>query len=233
MTTKLRKVEEVRAPKSINDMPYGAAQTKARREFLAAVVAEKVAAGFVAKVIGKGSYQTVAVYETLEVETRDQLRGTCQRCGGSVAVVNGVLAHHGYTRPGYGYILGDCMGTNREPAEKSVDLAKSLRAVALEDAANMERRADEVDAADKLGERPEVTKLRAALAEITAAPATSHDARERRDNARKALNAEIHRAAGLRSDARSARQYAEFVASFIVPRLGKDLSIVKIPVEGR
>ena len=230
MKTKLTKVQEVRTPREINEMPYGAAQTKARREFLAGVVAAKEAEGFVAKIVGKGSYQTVNVYAAAEVETRDQLRGTCQRCGASVAVQGGTIVHHGYERPGYGYIVGGCGGVNNLPAETSIDLATLFRDRALEDAARYDARAAEIDAADAKGERPEVTKARAAF---DAARAVAMDVAGRVDAIRKAeaaLNAERYLAHTLRSDARSARQYAEFMSTAVLPRLGKDLAIVKIEV---
>lgn len=232
MKTKLTKVEEVRTPREINDMPYGAAQTKARREFLAAVVAEKEAAGFTAKIVGKGSYQTVAVYRAEQIETREQLRGTCQRCAGSVAVVNGVLAHHGYTRPGWGSIVGDCIGVNRKPAEHSIDFAKDLRTSTLEHAAKMETRAAEIEAGDKIAERPEVTEARAKVAAAKALPATS-DRVKAINAAQRELNGYLYLPSSLRADARSARDYAAMLERDVFPRLGKDLAIVLIPVEGR
>lgn len=37
------------------------------------------------------------------------------------------LVHHGYKRPGEGYIIGDCFGVGREPHEVSPELAKDYR----------------------------------------------------------------------------------------------------------
>ncbi len=43
--------------------------------------------------------------------------GTCQICEREIAVEEGSIVHHGYRRPGVGYIIGDCFGVGYEPYE--------------------------------------------------------------------------------------------------------------------
>jgi hypothetical protein len=45
--------------------------------------------------------------------------GTCGLCDQKVKCPNDKLAHHGYKRPGYGYIEGSCPGTGLPPIEIS------------------------------------------------------------------------------------------------------------------
>jgi len=45
--------------------------------------------------------------------------GWCPVCEGTFKVRNKLLVHHGYERPGHGYIVGDCFGVNRPPHELS------------------------------------------------------------------------------------------------------------------
>jgi hypothetical protein len=40
-------------------------------------------------------------------------------------VRGGLLVHHGYKRPGYGHIVGDCFGVDRPPHETSDDCARA------------------------------------------------------------------------------------------------------------
>lgn len=42
-------------------------------------------------------------------------RAECQICERRQATNAGVLWHHGYTRPGIGFIVGDCPGVNHKP----------------------------------------------------------------------------------------------------------------------
>jgi hypothetical protein len=42
-------------------------------------------------------------------------RDECQICERKQSLVQGTLGHHGYTRPGYGYIQGDCFGVGYAP----------------------------------------------------------------------------------------------------------------------
>lgn len=50
--------------------------------------------------------------------------GTCI-CGGKWKVRGKKLVHHGYTRPGIGYIEGDCFGVGYQPLELSPTLAEA------------------------------------------------------------------------------------------------------------
>ena len=43
--------------------------------------------------------------------------GWCPVCQRDIKVRSGVLVHHGYQRPGVGYIIGDCPGVGHEPYE--------------------------------------------------------------------------------------------------------------------
>ena len=48
-----------------------------------------------------------------------QIIGTCAICLRSQVVRKGRMVTHGYQRPGYGYIIGECFGVNYEPYETS------------------------------------------------------------------------------------------------------------------
>lgn len=49
--------------------------------------------------------------------------GFCPVCERDIKVQYNELVHHGYQRPGYGYIVGDCYGVHRPPHEVSPDTA--------------------------------------------------------------------------------------------------------------
>lgn len=101
-----------RPPADIRD------NTKARRAWLAdALELVKAHPNLEAKIIGKGSYQEIAVWQLTEVEGRLRHRGHCQYCGHEQVVKGGVLVLHGYTRPGDGYIFNECPGINLPPLE--------------------------------------------------------------------------------------------------------------------
>jgi hypothetical protein len=53
--------------------------------------------------------------------------GTCQACFGSFALKGEKMVHHGYKRPGVGYIVGDCWGVGHLPYELDVEVTKSWR----------------------------------------------------------------------------------------------------------
>jgi hypothetical protein len=54
--------------------------------------------------------------------------GTCQVCFAQQRVMGGqTMAIHGYTRPGCGYIIGDCRGSKHLPFEKDCTVTKSHR----------------------------------------------------------------------------------------------------------
>lgn len=48
----------------------------------------------------------------------------CQICARPIKVVNGVIAHHGYTRPGDGWQTASCMGAKFAPYEVSCERIK-------------------------------------------------------------------------------------------------------------
>lgn len=57
-----------------------------------------------------------------KVNARD--RGECQICEGKFSMLGGKLGHHGYKRPGCGYIVGDCMGVAHAPYPATDALVK-------------------------------------------------------------------------------------------------------------
>lgn len=107
--------ETIYAPRDIQE------NTKARREWLAAKCAELIAAGREAKVCGVGCMQYVSVKIAKAKATRMQLRGLCQCCGRQQAVMNGVIAHHGYLRPEAGWQTPSCIGARFAPLSESCE----------------------------------------------------------------------------------------------------------------
>lgn len=55
----------------------------------------------------------------------------CQICENDQKLHGGLMVHHGYTRPGIGYIQGDCYGVAMVPYEVSCDAIKAWK-VSLE-----------------------------------------------------------------------------------------------------
>lgn len=55
--------------------------------------------------------------------------GFCPCCARDIKVRTGSLVHHGYERPGWGHIVGDCYGALRTPHETSDELAKEYLGV--------------------------------------------------------------------------------------------------------
>lgn len=55
--------------------------------------------------------------------------GYCPVCANDFKVRTGLLVHHGYRRPGFGHIVGDCLGALRTPHETSDELAAEYRDV--------------------------------------------------------------------------------------------------------
>lgn len=53
--------------------------------------------------------------------------GYCPVCDKNFKVRSRVLVHHGYQRPGFGHIVGDCLGALRTPHQTSPDLAAEYR----------------------------------------------------------------------------------------------------------
>lgn len=127
----LEKASEAAHTKAGDYSPNALRVSKDRKAYLEAKVAEvKALPNRDARIVGKGSYAEVAVYEVTEVAGATQYRGTCQVCGGAFSVGYDIskpvhLSLHGYQRPGYGYIVGECWGVNHPAAEVSVDLSKA------------------------------------------------------------------------------------------------------------
>jgi hypothetical protein len=107
--TTRRKLESIYPPREVKD------NTKERRAWLQAKLAEVLAQGNrEAKIVDKGSYENIAVWEVVNQEGRTRYRGHCQFCGHLQVVkslVNGAMALHGYQRPGWGQVYGRCPGT--------------------------------------------------------------------------------------------------------------------------
>lgn len=105
LKAKKSKTSEIWPPQDIRE------NTKARREWLAAKLAEVNAQKDTeGRIVESGSYQHISVYTTTYTEGRIRHQGVCQFCGRSQVTKEGVLVLHGYTRPGYGYVVGECPG---------------------------------------------------------------------------------------------------------------------------
>lgn len=64
------------------------------------------------------------------METMILESATCQVCGKHYQAANGVIAHHGYQRPGDGWQTSSCAGARVEPFEVSKDrLVKTISSV--------------------------------------------------------------------------------------------------------
>jgi hypothetical protein len=173
--TKTKKVEDLYPPREIREI------TKARREWLAATVAEVNARpGFSGKIVGNGSYQSVSVYSVTQVEGRLRHRGHCQFCGNSQVVQDGVMVLHGYTRPGDGYIFNECPCVGKAPLEIDQMLANAYLGVARGDLARLEEQlanattAHESAQAAKYGNNYKREVERNAYTEMPHAPRTRY-----------------------------------------------------------
>jgi hypothetical protein len=62
-----------------------------------------------------------------KVDPKQWDRRTCAACWGAYAMLprGGGLTHHGYMRPGWGHIVGDCAGVRTEPWEVSPNVARA------------------------------------------------------------------------------------------------------------
>jgi hypothetical protein len=58
-------------------------------------------------------------------------RGTCGCCERRIRVRKGLIAYHGYQRPGDGVIYDSCFGARKPPHELSPEVAKEYRAKLL------------------------------------------------------------------------------------------------------
>jgi len=64
----------------------------------------------------------------MNVQRRKEAKfiGSCQICEGDFKLRNDRMVHHGYKRPGNGYIVGDCPGVHEVPYEVSCELVKTV-----------------------------------------------------------------------------------------------------------
>lgn len=73
---------------------------------------------------------------TTTTQTETTLLGTCQICQRPTFCKSGVIAHHGYQRPGYGYQTSSCPGARYAALEIACDriptVVAGLRASAIE-----------------------------------------------------------------------------------------------------
>lgn len=53
---------------------------------------------------------------------------TCQVCGRTIKAKSGVIAHHGYKRPQWGWQTTSCLGAKYEPYEVSCERLKEVMA---------------------------------------------------------------------------------------------------------
>lgn len=59
---------------------------------------------------------------SMEREERDAKAMTCQICARGILAETGLIAHHGYERPGTGYLTDSCEGARKLPFEVSRDV---------------------------------------------------------------------------------------------------------------
>ncbi len=59
-------------------------------------------------------------------KTKTRFLGNCQLCEGDFKLHESKMVHHGYERPGDGYIHGDCPAVGADPYEVSCDLLKKM-----------------------------------------------------------------------------------------------------------
>jgi hypothetical protein len=57
----------------------------------------------------------------MEKDEREKKAKTCQICGGKYLAEKGLIAHHGYQRPGWGYQTASCYGARYLPFQESRD----------------------------------------------------------------------------------------------------------------
>jgi hypothetical protein len=75
--------------------------------------------------------------------------GNCQICEGDFKLTpQKTMVHHGYERPGWGHIHGDCMGVHAEPYETSCERLKSFRDGLRERLASNVERLRQLDAGE-------------------------------------------------------------------------------------
>jgi len=65
------------------------------------------------------------------------LAKTCQCCGRQIFAETGVIAHHGYQRPGWGIQTASCMGAKELPYEAGRDALGRMIGIMLRQRANL------------------------------------------------------------------------------------------------
>lgn len=64
-----------------------------------------------------------------QIETVTRYVGSCQICEGEFKLTTDhVMVHHGYKRPGHGFIVGDCMAVGAPAYEQSCEVLKAYTA---------------------------------------------------------------------------------------------------------
>lgn len=76
--------------------------------------------------------------------------GYCPCCNATFKVRDEKLVHHGYKRPGYGFIVGDCMGALETPHELSPELAIRYRDALTSALTGMEDRLAKLEQATEI-----------------------------------------------------------------------------------
>ncbi len=64
--------------------------------------------------------------EAINIRTNQPEKSTCQVCGRPIKSNTGVIAHHGYKRPGYGWQTSSCPGALYLPYEVSCDRLREV-----------------------------------------------------------------------------------------------------------
>jgi hypothetical protein len=67
----------------------------------------------------------------MNIETATRFLGHCQICEQEQKLHDGKLVHHGYKRPGWGSIVGDCYGVHAVSYEVSCELTKKYLATII------------------------------------------------------------------------------------------------------
>jgi len=204
---KTKKVADLQPPRAIRE------NTKARRAWLADVAAWHADEGFTSKTLNIGSYQSLGVYVTTDVTARVQVRGTCSFCGRQQAVEGDRIVLHGYSRPGHGFIEGDCAGTRVVCAEKSPEPAKNFRASMI---AQADRMQDEwtalMDGEFAAGNARDALYPRGFPLELT----------------RTASKETIRQERTLRQTITALRDHAGYIADYVMPKFGDALKEVLV-----
>lgn len=75
----------------------------------------------------------------------NQTKTTCQICEREIKAKGGIIAHHGYKRPGNGWQTSSCMGARFQPYEVSADRIPSVIDTYKQWAEREEASAEEAD----------------------------------------------------------------------------------------